>query len=49
MAKGYALIEFATYEEAEDAIKSMNGNKINQKPLKVDWAFKTGPIYFDKK
>lgn len=42
--KGYSFIEYAKFEEAEEAIKKMNGNKINEQALKVDWAFKTGPI-----
>ena len=27
----------------------MNGTKINERPLKVDWAFKTGPITDSRK
>lgn len=42
--KGYSFIEYALQEEAQEAIAKMNGNKINERPLKVDWAFKTGPI-----
>lgn len=49
MTKGYSLIQFAKFEEAEQAIKKMNGTKINERPLKVDWAFKTGPITDSRK
>jgi hypothetical protein len=27
----------------------MNGESINEKPLKVDWAFKSGPIFDGKR
>lgn len=49
VTKGYALIQYGKFDEAELALKKMNGNKINQKPLKVDWAFKTGPLFEAKK
>jgi RNA-binding protein 8A len=38
-AKGYALIEYANFEEAQTAIKEMNGEEIYDKKVKVDWAF----------
>ncbi len=37
--KGYALIEFEKYEEALDAIKGMNGKKLLDQTISVDWAF----------
>ncbi|KYR01931.1 RNA recognition motif-containing protein RRM [Tieghemostelium lacteum] len=48
--KGYALIEYETKSEAEDAIKSGNGYELAGNKLSVDWAFITnssvgkGPI-----
>ena len=49
VTKGYSLIKYAKYEEAEEAIRKMNGESINEKPLKVDWAFKSGPIFDGKR
>ena len=43
-AKGYALIEYANLEEAEEAIKNMNGEEIYERKVKVDWAFRAIPI-----
>lgn len=37
--KGYALIEFEKKEEALDAIKGMNGQKLLDQTITVDWAF----------
>ncbi|CAI0450187.1 unnamed protein product [Linum tenue] len=41
--KGYALIEYEKFEEAQDAIASMNGDKILEQTVSVDWAFCNGP------
>jgi len=42
--KGYALIEYETKKEAEEAINKMNGAEFMGNTLKVSWAFQTGPI-----
>lgn len=41
--KGYALIEYATKEEALDAITNMNGREILTQPVYTTWAFSSGP------
>ncbi|PAN44400.1 hypothetical protein PAHAL_9G039900 [Panicum hallii] len=43
-AKGYALIEYESFEEAQAAIRAMNGNQLLTKTVYVDWAFSRGPI-----
>ncbi|KAJ1293058.1 hypothetical protein BS78_01G039200 [Paspalum vaginatum] len=43
-AKGYALIEYESFEEAQAAIRAMNGSQLLTKTVYVDWAFSTGPI-----
>ncbi len=37
--KGYALVEYATKKEAENAINNMNGSEMMSKTIRVDWAF----------
>lgn len=39
MAKGYALVEYGAYEEAQDAINSLHGTELLGKTVGVDWAF----------
>jgi len=46
-AKGYALIEYHTKEEAEKAIEEMNDKEFREKVLSVDWAFVDGPLNND--
>lgn len=41
--KGYALIEYEKREQAEDAIKSLNGEDFRGQALGVAWAFYSGP------
>jgi RNA-binding protein 8A len=41
--KGYAMLEYETSEEAKAAIKALNGSKLADKVIKVDWAFKKPP------
>ncbi|KAK9079397.1 hypothetical protein SSX86_001068 [Deinandra increscens subsp. villosa] len=42
--KGYALIEYESYEEAEKAIASMDGGELLTQAVNVDWAFSRGPF-----
>jgi RNA-binding protein 8A len=37
--KGYALVEFEEYNDALSAIKGLNGKKLLDQVIKVDWAF----------
>ncbi|KAL0722793.1 hypothetical protein Bca4012_037392 [Brassica carinata] len=41
--KGYALIEYEKSEEAQNAIKAMNGADLLTQNVSVDWAFSSGP------
>lgn len=41
--QGYAMVEYATKKEAEDAISSMNGQEFMTQPLQVTWCFTKGP------
>ncbi|KAL9248355.1 hypothetical protein vseg_021686 [Gypsophila vaccaria] len=40
--KGYALIEYEQFEEAQEAIKKMNGATMLDQTITVDWAFSNG-------
>ena len=48
-AKGYALIEYAGFEEAQAAIREMQGEEIYDRKLTVDWAFQEKPLQERKK
>jgi len=39
MSQGYALVEFTEYDEANSAIKGMNGKDLLGQNIQVDWAF----------
>lgn len=41
--KGYALLEYATLEEAKAAIAGAQGQKILEQPIHADFAFIRGP------
>ncbi|KAJ7959723.1 RNA-binding 8A [Quillaja saponaria] len=41
--KGYALIEYESFEEAQKAIYEMNGSELLTQIINVDWAFSSGP------
>lgn len=41
--KGYALIEYSTLPEAAEAIKGLNGSKLLDQTLEVDYAFVRPP------
>jgi len=41
--QGYALIEYATLEEAKQAIAGASGKKILDQPIFADFAFVRGP------
>ncbi|KAL8480053.1 hypothetical protein ACS0TY_026334 [Phlomoides rotata] len=42
--KGYALIEFEKFEEAQRAISEMDGTELLTQTINVDWAFSKGPF-----
>uniref|UniRef100_A0A0D9W0J5 RRM domain-containing protein n=1 Tax=Leersia perrieri TaxID=77586 RepID=A0A0D9W0J5_9ORYZ len=42
--KGYALVEYGSFEEAQTAIRAMNGTQLLTRTIYVDWAFGRGPI-----
>ncbi|XAR62362.1 hypothetical protein NMG60_11017094 [Bertholletia excelsa] len=42
--KGYALIEFENFNEAQKAITEMNGAELLTQTISVDWAFSKGPV-----
>lgn len=41
--KGYALIEYESFNEAKEALTNMNGKEINGQEIHVSWAFVKGP------
>lgn len=39
MAKGYALVEYSTQSEAQDAINTLHGGELLGREIGVHWAF----------
>ncbi|KAK6119737.1 hypothetical protein DH2020_046519 [Rehmannia glutinosa] len=42
--KGYGLIEFEKFDEAQQAINEMDGTELLTQTINVDWAFSKGPF-----
>ncbi|XP_011092825.1 RNA-binding protein 28 isoform X2 [Sesamum indicum] len=38
LSKGFAFVKFTSKQDAENAIKNLNGKKFGKRPIAVDWA-----------
>ena len=41
--QGYALIEYETFKEGQNALDALDGEDLLGQPLAVNWAFSKGP------
>jgi RNA recognition motif-containing protein len=44
LLQGYALVEYESFDEAQAAIKAMDGTELVTQIINVDWAFSSGPV-----
>lgn len=42
--KGYSLVEYENFEEAQRAINELDGTDLLNQTIHVDWAFSKGPL-----